>query len=112
MLAVNVLDVIKWFIENLVEIALFVSIVIGLVQTWRSNRKGFWTKLKTVAEQLVIDAEAMPEFKKGEGTKKSAWVIEQLLEEFGNKFAFITEKKLQKIINQTLKVLNTFSKLN
>lgn len=106
------LDGLKWFIENIVEILTVVSIIAAMVQTWRAGRKGFWTKLKEVAEGLIRDAEAMPEFKKGEGTLKSQWVIEQLLKEFSGKFAFISEKKLQKIIDNILKGYNIFSNLN
>ena len=105
-------DALRWFIENIWEIALFVSIVVGMVQTFRTNRSGFWAKLKSTAEELINTAEAMPEFKQGEGALKSQWVIEQLLKEFSGKFAFINEKKLQKIIDKILKGYNIFSKLN
>lgn len=106
------MEAFKWFIENIVEIATAVSITAAMIQTWRVNRKGFWAKLKDVAEALVNDVEAMPEFKQGEGPLKSQWVIEQLLKEFSGKFAFISEKKLQKVIDKILKRLNTFSNLN
>lgn len=106
------LDSIKWFIENLWEIAFIISIIVGMVQTFRAGRKGFWVKLKDVAEALINDVEAMPEFKKGEGPLKSEWVIKQLFKEFSGKFAFISEKKLQKIIDKILKGFNTFSNLN
>ena len=93
-------------------VPLFISIIVGMIQTFRSNRKGFWAKLKETAEGLIRDAEAMPEFKQGEGALKSQWVIEQLLKEFSGKFAFINEKKLQKIIDNILRGYNIFSKLN
>lgn len=105
-------DAIKWFIENIWTILTIISIIIGLVQTYRANRKGFWAKLKDVTEELINDVEAMPEFKQGDGALKSQWVIEQLLKEFSGKFAFISEKKLQKIIDKILKGYNIFSNLN
>ena len=105
-------DTIKWFMENIVQILTAVSIIAAMVQTWRATRKDFWTKIKEIAEELINTAEAMPEFKAGEGPLKSQWVIEQLLKEFSGKFAFINEKKLQKIIDKILKGYNIFSKLN
>ena len=106
------LDAISWFIENIVEILTVVSIIAAMVQTFRANRGNFWKKIREVAEGLVNTAESMPEFKQGDGKLKSQWVIEQLLKEFSGKFAFISEKKLQNIINNILKGFNIFSNLN
>ena len=112
MLTVSVLDVIGWIVTNILEILLFISIIVGGIQTWRSNRGNFWAKLKEVAIKLVNDAESMPNFKKGDGTLKRDYVVKALLEEFGSKFAFISEKKLQEIVDEIVKGLNIFSKLN
>ena len=53
------METVKFIIENLWEIAFLISIVIGLVQTFRNNRKGFWAKLKEVSIELVKEAESM-----------------------------------------------------
>ena len=63
----NALDILKYGIENFVEILLFISIIAGAVQTWRVTRGGFWAKIEKVARDLVIEVEAMPSFKNGKG---------------------------------------------
>ena len=105
------LDSFKWFIENLWEIAFLISIIVGLVQTFRNNRKGFWAKLKEVSMELIKEAEGM-DFKTGEGQLKMDFVVDKLLEEFGSKFSFINRNKLEKIVEKIVTSFNTFSDLN
>ena len=105
------MEAVKFIIENLWEIAFLISIIVGLVQTFRSNRKGFWAKLKEVSMELVKEAESM-EFKPGEGQLKMDFVIDKLLEEFGSKFSFINRGKLEKIVEKIVVSFNTFSDLN
>ena len=112
MLLTNALDILKYGIEHFVEILLFISIIAGAVQTWRVTRGGFWAKIEKVARDLVIEVEAMPSFKKGEGLLKRDFVVEKLLEKYGSRFSFLTKKRLEKIIDAVVTKLNTFSELN
>ena len=112
MLLTNALDILKYGIENFVEIMLFISIIAGAIQTWRVTRGGFWKKIEKVARDIVIEVEAMPSFKKGEGLLKRDLVVEKLLEKFGTRFSFLTKKKLEKIIDLIVIKLNSFSELN
>ena len=109
MLLTNALDIIKWGIENFVEILLFISIIAGTIQTWRVTRGSFWAKIEVVASDLISEVEAMPNFKDGKGILKRDYVVEQLLEKFGSKFSFITKKRLEKIIDVIVARLNKFS---
>lgn len=111
MLATNVLEVLGWIVENAWEILLIISVIVGGIQTWRTNRGKFWKDLKETAEGLIQEAEAMPDFKPGEGSLKRDYVIEKLLEEFGTKFSFISTKKLEKIVDGIVKGFNIFKKL-
>ena len=111
MLLTNIWDTLGWFIDNAWGILTFISIVAAMVQTWRTNRGNFWTKIKEVATELVKEVEAM-DFKPGEGLLKKEYVIEKLLEEFSSKFAFISKKKLEKIVEVIVVSFNTFSDLN
>ena len=104
-------DVVKWFIENIWEIALIVSIAIGMIQTFRTNRGNFWKTLKETASELIKEAESM-EFKSGEGQLKMDFVVDKLLEKFSSKFAFISRSKLEKIVEVIVISFNTFSDLN
>ena len=105
------MEAIKFIIENLWEIAFLISIIVGLVQTFRNNRKGFWIKLKEVSMELIKEAEGM-DFKTGEGQLKMDFVVDKLLEEFGSKFSFINRNKLEKIVEKIVISFNSFSDLN
>ena len=105
------LDALKFIIENAIEILFIISIIVGAVQTFRSNRKSFWNKLKETAASLINEAESM-DFKPGEGADKKDFVIEKLLEEFGGKFALISRKKLEDVVEPIVTLFNTFNDLN
>ena len=111
MLAVNFLDILGWIVENIVNILLVISIIYGGYKTWKVNRQGFWDKLKSIAMVLIQEAEAMSDFKPGEGKLKLDYVVGKLLEEFSSKFSFISKKKIEKIVDAIVEELNKFSKL-